>query len=455
MSQLPQGPTTPPFWQLLNWIFDPFDFLERCARRYGDLFTIRLGGFRPLVFVAHPQGVQEIFAVDAKLFDAGRGNVIVRPLVGENSLLVLDGEHHRRDRKLLMPPFHGESLRRYAQQICQIAQQEAQWQLGQTINMRRAMQSITLEVILQVVFGIREGERYQQLKPLTADLLEQVASPIRSSLLFIPFLQQNWGPWAQFTQLLECIRTLLQAEIDERRPQSPTDTPSKDILALMMAARTESGVALSDRELQDELLTLLLAGHETTATALSWAFYWVCQCPQVQEKLLAELASLGDRPEPMAIYQLPYLTAVCEETLRLYPVVPITSPRIAKTPVTVMGRQFGAETSFAPCIYLIHHREDLYPHSHQFRPERFLERQYSPYEFLPFGGGNRRCLGAALAMLELKLVLATLLSSYQFQLTASQPIKPVRRGVTLAPHNGVPLRLIGRRQLSQPIATPY
>ena len=443
MVNVPDGPKIPRTLQLIYWIADPLNFLEKCAKRYGDFFSIRLGNFDPFVMVAHPQGVQEIFNRDAQ-FDEGRGNDIVQPLVGANSLLVLDGNRHRRDRKLLMPSFHGESIRAYSQIICEITEQVAcQWG-NKPFIARAAMQEITLEVILQAVFGIREGQRYQQLKPLLAAMLNMFDSPLRSSPLFFRFLQKDWGawsPWGQFAQRQGQIRALLQAEIDERRDRS--EGSGTDVLSLMMMARDEQGEPMTDEELQDEMLTLLIAGHETTATALAWAFYWIHKQPQILEKLLHELDGVG--LEPTAIARLPYLNAVCQETLRIYPVVPVTFPRIAKSSVEIMGHQFAPDTVLFPCIYLIHHRPDLYPEPKQFKPERFIERQYSAYEFLPFGGGSRRCLGAALAMLEMKLVLATVLLRYQLTLTDNKPVKAVRRGLTIAPSGGIPLVVTGQR----------
>jgi len=212
-----------------------------------------------------------------------------------------------------------------------------------------------------------------------------------------------------------------------------------------MSARDENGQPMTDVELHHELMTLLFAGHETTATALAWAFYWIHQLPSVHEKLLSELDSLGDKPEPMAIARLPYLNAVCSETLRIYPVVFFAFPRVTKSPIEIMGQHFDNNTTLIPCTYLTHHQEDLYPESNQFKPERFIERQFSPYEYLPFGGGNRRCLGLALAQLEMKLVLATILSNYQLALADSKPVKPQRRGLTIAPTGGIHMVLQGRR----------
>jgi cytochrome P450 len=446
--KLPDGSQQPDWWQLLQWIADPFGYMDTCARAYGDTFTARLGDLLPIVFFSHPQAIQEIFSADANLFDAGRANEIVRPLVGDNSVLLLDGTRHASQRRLLMPPFHGERMRNYGRLICEITEQvTSRWTVGKPFSVRATMQEITLQVILHAVFGISEGPRYQQLKPLVASLLDMTSSPLRSSMLFFNFLQQDWGawsPWGQMKRRKRVVDELIQAEISDRRQQpNPNGT---DILTLLLSARDEQGEPMTDEELRDELMTLLVAGHETTATALAWAFYWIHKLPSVREKLLGELETLGDNAEPMEIFRLPYLTAICQETLRIYPVTPIALVRITKAPVQIGGYRFEPETMLTACIYLTHHREDLYPEPKQFKPERFLERQFSPYEYLPFGGGNRRCLGLALAQFEMKLVLATVLSNYELGLCDRQPVKPARRGVTIAPAGGVKMVVKGRRQ---------
>lgn len=446
LSQLPNCITSPPWWQLINWIADPLGFQDRYSRKYGDIFTMRLGGLGSYVVIGNPQAIQEIFSQDSK-FDAGRGNALAEPLIGQNSLMLMDGDRHRRERKLLMPPFHGERLQTYAKQICLITEQLAsQWQVGQPFVARTAMQKISLEVILQIVFGLSEGERYQQLKPLLTDWINMTDSPLRSSMLFLRFLQQDWGactPWGRMKQRQRQVHDLLQAEIEERRTRG--NEARTDVLSLMMAARDENGQAMTDEELRDELLTILFAGHETTATTLAWAFYRIYQQLDVREKLLKELDRLGENSPPMEIAQLPYLTAVCQETLRMYPVLPVIFPRIAKSPVKIAGYLFDAGTTLMPTIYLVHYREDLYPNAQQFEPERFLERQYSAAEYFPFGGGSRRCLGYALAQLEMKLVLATILSQYQLALAEDKPVKLQRRGFTLAPTGGVRMVMTGKR----------
>ena len=448
-----QGPRSSALVQLMNWIFRPLDFLEECAEKYGDTFKLNLMGLPPFTVVSHPQGIEEILTVDAKKFDVGRTNDLAASLLGDNSLVLLDGVRHRRQRKLMMPPFHGEKVKSYAETICQITEKVAnRWQKQETFIAQKAMQDITLETILHVVFGLSEGERYQQIKPPLIELLDLTGSPIKASVIFLPFLQQDlgeWSPWGKVVRRKRKIYQLLQEEIDQRRANP--ESAGNDVLSLMMSARDEQGEGLSDIELKDQMMTLLVAGHETTATALSWALYWVHKLPKVKQKLLAELASLNSDSDPMAISRLPYLTAVCNETLRIYPVAFIAFLRFAKFPIEVMGHQFEPESMVAPTIYLTHHCEDLYPEPKQFKPERFLERQYSPYEFLPFGGGNRRCIGYALALLEMKLVLAKILTGWDLSLTSNRPILPKRRGATIAPDNGVPLVVngIGRQTESQ------
>ncbi|NEO94947.1 MAG: cytochrome P450 [Moorea sp. SIO3G5] len=446
MNKLPDGSQIPEWLQLIYWVADPLKYLDQCVERYGDTFTIRLG-FGQLVILSHPQAIQELLTAPPSQFKSGERNKLLRPLLGETSMTLLDGQPHQRQRKLLIPPFHGQRINSYSQLICDITEQVAsQWVIGQAFTARTAMQDITIQVIMQGVFGLGEGTRYQKLKLLLAAMLDVTASPLRSSLLFFKFLQRDlgpWSPWGKIVRRRQQIYNLLQAEINQRREQPKL--MGNDILSLMMSARDENGELMSDQELQDQLMTLLFAGHETTATALAWAFYWIHRLPTVRQKLLEEIDSLGDHPDPMAIAQLPYLTAVAYETLRIYPVALVIFARITTAPITIMGHHYQANTALFACPYLTHRREDLYPDSDQFKPERFLERQYSAYEYFPFGGGNRRCIGATLAMLEMKLVLAKVLSDYHLALAEDKIIKPARRGFVIAPENGVPMVMTGQR----------
>ena len=454
---LPNGPKTPPFVQLIQWIGDPLTYMDRCAKQYGDIFTTRWGNLEPFVMIDHPQAVQEM--LNSNAFDApGRLNSILKPMLGEQSMIILSGERHKRQRQLLMPPFHGERMRNYGQQICDIAQDVAsKWSVDRPFAARSAMQEVTMRVILQAVFGFDDGPRLQELRPLLASIVDMTGSPLRSSMLFLNWMQQDWGPWSPWGRMKQRQRKvddLIYAEIEERRLQP--DANRTDILSLMMAARDENGQPMTNIELRDELMTLLFAGHETTATALAWAFYWIHHLPSVRQKLLAELDSLGENPDPMTIFRLPYLSAVCQETLRIYPVGMLTFPREVISPVELMGHHLEPGTVVVGSIYLTHRREDLYPEPLQFKPERFLERQFSPYEYLPFGGGSRRCIGMALAQLEMKLVLATILRDFDLELAEKKPVQPKRRGVTLGPAGGVRMALLGRRmrqQQPEPVAS--
>ncbi len=432
--KLPPSPKTHPFAQLLQWIATPLDYLEGTQKVYGDCFTARFGKLPPLVMVSNPQGIQQMMTADSKQFDSGRGNQIFRPLVGDNSMLLLDGDRHQRDRQLLTPPFHGERMRTYGNLICDISDKVmSKRMVGESFFVRAAMQEISLLAILNAVFGINQGERFEQMKELLTSMLDSVSSPVSSSVLFFESLQQDfgaWSPWGRFLRQQKQIDQLIYAEIKERR--SHPDSSRSDILTLLMSARDEQGQPMTDQELRDELLTLLIAGHETTASALTWALYWIHSLPEVHEKLLTEINSLSHPSDPTALAKLPYLNAVCQETLRIYPVAMLTLPRIVKSQINIMGYEFEPETTVMACIYLTHQREDIYPEPKRFKPERFIEKQFSPYQYLPFGGSNRRCIGMAFALFEMKLALATIVSRYQLSLTDQHQPKPVRRGATLS-----------------------
>ncbi len=446
---LPNSLKTPSFMQKFQWIADPVGYMEKAAQQYPDFFSSGAAGSKgTLVFVQHPQAIQEILTNDRKKFAAlSEENKILLPIIGDYSVIMLEGDRHKQRRQLLMPPFHGERMRAYGQLICNLTEKViSQLPQNQAFLARSEMQDISLQVILQVVFGVYEGERYQQLKRQLALMLDVFRSPLSNSFLFFPFLQKDlgaWSPWGRFVRQRASINELLYAEIAERREHPDSDRI--DILSLLMSAKDEQGKPMTDQELRDELMTMLFAGHETTATAMAWALYWTHQKPEVLEKLLQELDTLGESPDPMSIARLPYLSAVCNETLRIYPVAMLTFARVVQERVEILGHPFEPGTIMYGCIYLMHQRQELYPNSKDFKPERFLERQFSPYEFMPFGGGARGCIGNALATFEMKLVLATILSRYQLALADNRPERPRRRGVTLAPGGGVKMVITGRR----------
>lgn len=442
---LPNTLDKPAFLQKLQWVFDPVGYMEDAVEKHPDIFSAEVVGFGDdLIFINQPEAIQEVLNNDRKKFAApGRVNNVLQPLIGDYSVIMLDGERHKRRRQLLIPPFHGERMRAYGQLICDIAEKVFQTlPINQTFVTRSVMQEISMQVILQAVFGLHEGERYQKIKELMAYLSDTFSSPFSSSFLFFDFLQKDlgaWSPWGNFVRKRAKVDELIYAEIAERRTKS--EPHGVDILSLLMEARYEDGSAMSDKELRDELMTLLFAGHETTATAMAWSLYWIHHTPGVKQKLLEELDAVDDFSDLMSISRLPYLSAVCNETLRITPVAMLTFAREVQEPVEILGHKLETGKMLFGCMYLVHQREDLYPQPKQFKPERFLERQFSPYEFMPFGAGARRCIGDALAMFEMKLVLATIMSRYEFKLADNKPEIPRRRGVTLAPANGVKMKI--------------
>jgi cytochrome P450 family 110 len=455
--KLPPGPQTPAFIQLMRWIFSPMSLMEECVRRYGDIYTLNLGKNNSnLVFVSNPQALQQILTQDTRAdFHApGDLNSLFKSLLGDNSVICLSGAQHQRQRQLMMPPFHGDRMRTYSQVINQVTTETlAQVQIGQTFDVRTTTQSITLRVIMQAVFGLNRGDRAEKLAQLLSELLDRGSSPLSVSMLYFPILQQEWGgigPWAIQMRTQRAVDALIYEEIQERRTHP--DSSRTDILSLLMAAQDEAGESMTDVELRDELMTLLVAGHETTATALAWALYWLHKLPAVKAKLVAELDGLGADPDVNAVMKAPYLDAVCNETLRIYPVAMLTFPRVSLKAVNLAGREIPPETVVLGSIYSTHHREDLYPQPNQFKPERFLDRQFSPFEFLPFGGGARRCIGSAFAMLELKLALAQILSRWELELVDRRDIHAKRRGLVTAPER--PIELVVKSQRSSIDLTP-
>jgi cytochrome P450 family 110 len=448
--KLPDGPQTHPWKQTLQWLKSPLEYMEACNKNYGEIFTLRIGPvFGPQVFISNPQAIQQIFSTDPKYLDSGEPAGVKSPLLGTQSLISLAGKPHQRQRRLLTPPLHGERMLGYSQIIREVTEEITnKWQVGESFSVLPSMQTISFEVILKAVFGLQSGPRYEKLRTLLIDILNPKQPIVTALMILFPPLQTDlgaWSPWGRFLRLKQQVDELIYAEINERKELA--DPSRGDILSLMMAARDEDGQPMTDEELRDELMTLLVAGHETTATSLAWALYWIYNLPQVREKLLEELDGLGEEFEPNALMRLPYLNAVCNETLRIYPVAMLALNRLVKSPLEVMGYQLEVGTLVIPCIYLTHHREDLYPDSKQFKPERFLERQYTPNEFLPFGGGNRRCIGMAFALFEMKMVLATVVSNWEMAVT--EPVQPVRKGALLGVSKGVPMVVTGRRIKNQ------
>ncbi len=321
--KLPDGSRLPSLLQTLAIVAQPINFLERCAQTYGDTFTLRVLGVNspPVVFFSNPDSIQAIFTTLADSFEFGKVTHIFRPLVGDQSVIMQEGQRHQRQRQLLMPALHREQLYGQGRVICDLTRQQmSDWSIGRSLTIREEMSEISLQVILQVVFGMVPGARYERLKQLLSHLLEAITSPLYSTQFFFPMIQQNlgcWSPWGGFLAQQQEIDALIYAEINDRRSQSLNGRT--DILSVLMTAIDDQGESMSDVELRDQLMTLLLLGHETTASGLAWAFYWVHRHPDCLDRLLTELQTLGQNPDPTALSQLPYLTAVCKEALRVYP----------------------------------------------------------------------------------------------------------------------------------------
>jgi cytochrome P450 family 110 len=445
MSTIPDV-TAPKAFQLWQWITNPIKYLQNCDRQYGDIYAVQMSNlFKGVVFISDPAAIQQMLTSDNKQFAAlSTTNQLLRPFLGDRGTILLEGVEHKQRRQLVMPAFHGDKIRVYTGLIQQITRDLInKWPLQQNINARVQMQSISLLVILQAVFGLYQGERLDRIQQKLVDVLEIFDSPLKSGLIFIPQLQQNlgpWSPWGKVQRDLAELDQLIYQEIADRRQNYQPNR--SDILNLLIGSQDADGQGMTDQELRDELMTLLFAGHETTATALSWAIYWSNYLPAVQAKLLAEIATLGSDRDLTAINKLPYLGAFCAEVLRIHPVAILTFARVAQEAVSLQGYDVAPGTVVMGCIYQTHHRPDLYPEPDEFKPERFIDRQYSPYEYVPFGGGSRRCIGLALAQMELKLVLVEILTNCQLQLTDQLPIAPTRRGVTLAPKTGVNIQVL-------------
>lgn len=428
MSRPVPGPRILPL-AAYRFAVDPYGFFAACKRRYGDPFAFHLGGQR-LVVTGEPELARTIFTMDP---DATRsfGTGHLGALLGEHSLIVVSGERHRRDRKLLTPPFHGARMRSYGAIIREAARRHAAaWRVGEPFSMQRTTQAISLEVIVRAVFGVTDLEECARV----GDALAGVIEALHPILLFSRHLQRDLGPltpWRRFAAAQARAEALTRAQIAARRV-----APADDILSLMLAVRDDEGHALADDELVDELHTLLFAGHETTAIALAWAFAWLLAAPTVFARLRAELVALGPDPDVEAVAALPYLDAVCHEVLRLWPIIPI-APRTLTRPLRLGPYEVPPGTGVAVGTALLHQHPGLYPDPHVFRPERFLGRKVSPFEFTPFGGGHRRCIGAAFALYEMKQALAVLVPEHDLRLAGTRPPRPVRRNLSLGPEAGV------------------
>ena len=436
---LPPGPRMPTFLQGMAWWHRPTAFMERCRARYGKRFTIRLPAQPPFVMISEPEQLRELFRAPPDVLHPGEGARILEPVVGSYSVILLDEAPHIEQRKLLLPAFHGDKMQKLTGLMEELAEDEvARWPTGRPVELHPRFQALTLEIILRAVFGLDSGERLDALRERITAILDFGTSPVSVN-------QHLWrsfggvGPYARFLRAREETDPLVYEQIDERRN---SDEGRDDVLSMLLEARHEDGSEMSPKEIRDELMTSLVAGHETTASELAWAFERLAREPRVLARLHEELDSgNGDA----------YLTATIQETLRRRPVLPQAEPRLVKQPVRIGDWSYEPGVVLAASAWLVHHDPGVYPDPFAFRPERFLEEPPGTYTWIPFGGGRRRCLGASFAMLEMKVALRAALRRYTLE-PANDVDRTRRRAITISPRSGARTVLRARSATAPPSA---
>jgi cytochrome P450 len=436
-AELPRGPRLPRTLQTIAWWNRTVPFLERCRERYGKRFTMRLLQTPPFVHHSDPEHLRKIFTAPPEVLHPGEGARILEPVVGANSVILLDERAHLGQRKLMLPAFHGKKMQRLSGLMREVAERELErWPRGEPISLHPRLQALTLEIILRTVFGLDSGDRLDAMRDRLTGILQFGARP--GSML--PVLQHGKA-WREFLRGRDEADAMIYETIDERRRNADGDRD--DVLAMLLEARHEDGSPMSPQELRDELMTLLVAGHETTASELAWAFERLTRTPDVLARLTEEVDSDdGDA----------YVTATVQETLRRRPVLPNAAPRLVMEPVEVGGWRYEPGVCLIADGYLLHHDPDIYPDPYAFRPERFLDEQPGTYTWIPFGGGRRRCLGAGFAMLEMKIVLRAVLEHNELAPAAPGGEGTHRRSITLSPRAGSRAVLRTRRRAQVPAA---
>ncbi len=429
--KLPPGPRLPALLQALSYARDPLGFLVRFQRRYGDMFTVSFPFFDHLVYVAEPGLVKKVFTGTPRQFHAGEANAtVLEPALGPNSVLTLDEEQHMRQRKLLLPPFHGERIHRYGELIREVTLREMEsWPVGEPFALRPHTQRITLAVIMRAVFGVDDEERLVRFERL----IETFSARVNIVTAFPPLRRSfgRWSPWGRFVRAREALDEFIYEEIALRRAEATTgDGEHDDVLSLLLTAKHDDGSPMGDEELRDELVTVLAAGHETTATALAWAMERLLRTPHAMERLRESIAA-GEEA---------YLDATIKETLRARPVI-VDAARKLTAPAAIGGYELPAGTFVMVATAALHYREDLFPEPEEFRPERFLDGKPETYSWTPFGGGVRRCIGAAFAEYEMRIVLRTILERADLSAPNPKPESPRVRNITVAPDKGARVRL--------------
>jgi cytochrome P450 len=449
--ELPPGPRLPRTVQTMAWWTRTVPFMERCRERYGRRFTVRLLQGPPFVYHSDPEQIREIFTAPPEVLHPGEGAKLLEPVVGANSVILLDERPHLSQRKLMLPAFHGEKMQRLSGLMREVTEREvASWPKGEPIALHPRLQALTLEIILRAVFGLDAGPRLEALRERLGGILDFGARPAST----LPALQRG-RRWREFVRTREEADALIYETIDERRRNGGGEPAGggehagsangdrDDVLAMLLSARHEDGSPMSPVELRDELMTLLVAGHETTASELAWAFERLTRTPDVLARLTEEVDAGDDDT---------YVTATVHETLRRRPVLPNAAPRLVVQPVEVGGWRYEPGVCLIANTYLVHHDPGIYPDPYAFRPERFLDEQPGTYTWIPFGGGRRRCLGASFAMLEMKVVLRAVLAQNELAAAAPGEEGARRRSITLSPRAGSRAVLRARREARVPAA---
>jgi cytochrome P450 len=434
MGELPPGPPGR-LPTLLRYMRNPYTLFRTARDRYGDPFTIKTIG--RTVVTGRPEGVRQIFSAPLEQYRAELSSS-QRRVLGEEGLSTFSGEAHKRERQLLAPCFRGERLRRLGEMMQHATRQHAAaWQPGRPLVMRDAAMEIALDIILRAIFGVEPGRDLEKAKRVVRAFVDAFGNPgfLAASLLQLEF--DRAGPLARFRRARRDLEALIEEVIAARRLQ-PSDRP--DLLNQMMRARYDDGGQMSDRKLIDNLVTNLVAGHETSAMTITWALYWLLSHDGARERVIDEIAALGAEPDPETVVGLPFLDAVVRETLRLWPLVPDVV-RVVAQPFDLLGHLVPPGIKVAAASALTHYDPAIYPEPESFRPERFLDRRISPFEFFPFGGGGRICIGAHFAVYEVKIILATLLQGRRLDLVERAPPAVRRKGFLMGPASGVPVTI--------------
>jgi len=436
-AALPDGPG---LIATFGFVRNAYRFMDECASRYGDWFTVRVPGVSPFVFTSEPGAIREVFLGDANILHAGKANRPLGAFMGERSVLFLDGEAHMHDRRIVLPAFNGDRMRAYGPIMRESARAAiAEWPTGQRFAVYPSMRSITFNVIMRAAFGLDDSGKSARLRDLITRLFA-IYSGRFGSLFQLPPARIDLGPWSPWGRIVRLNREMeseLFAEFARRRA---SNTARQDILSMLLLAHDETGQPLSERVLRDEVMTLLLAGYETTAASLAWAMHQLATHPEAARTAREELAHLPEDAEPASMH---YLDAIVNETMRLCPVVPNIG-RELQAPMKIGNRELPKGVVLAPCIYLIHRRAELWPNPERFDPARFIDARPNPYAFIPFGGGPRRCLGAAFATYQMKIVLSEVLRRFEIAPASGYVARPTRVAIAIGPAEGMPVVLTPR-----------